>query len=333
MNAALVVIAGAVSSAMLFLSIILGSIGAILLTYLAMLPLFVIGLSRGGLYASIAGTIAALIVWATGGAHSAILYFLTCTLPASVLSDKATLSVGGGRSTAASWYPGGLLCVWLSVFPAAILIGTYLYFAAAGDGLEAAIATQIRAILGAYQDALGTRFPELGPLPLEQMGAVEDLLIRIAPGLAALIWMLATLLNGIAAQALLTRMKRNIRPSPQLAEIELPRWFIGLVRSQFPCRYRARGTGRLPAGQPRRHPGIPGLPFRTRRHSFCRSPDPVPLRNHFPALPVLDDLARRRHRCRRARPARSFLRHPGENSRTHAPGMMQFHANPIRRSE
>jgi uncharacterized protein YybS (DUF2232 family) len=51
----------------------------------------------------------------------------------------------------------------------------------------------------------------------------------IMPGIIVVFWMVMTLTNGSLAQALLTRFGVSWRPSPALAAVELPGWFLVLL--------------------------------------------------------------------------------------------------------
>jgi hypothetical protein len=54
-------------------------------------------------------------------------------------------------------------------------------------------------------------------------------LATIMPGVVIASWMVMTLINGILAQGLLMRFGASWRPSPNLAALELPRWFPVLL--------------------------------------------------------------------------------------------------------
>jgi hypothetical protein len=51
----------------------------------------------------------------------------------------------------------------------------------------------------------------------------------IMPGVVIVSWMMMTLTNGSLAQGLLMRFGASWRPSPNLAALELPRWFPVLL--------------------------------------------------------------------------------------------------------
>lgn len=232
----------ALFSAGLFLATSIGSLGTIMLTYLAPLPLFLIGLSKGGKAVGLAGGIATLAVAIAGGSLGAVLYFMACALPVSMICEKATLSrsVGGDPANPTiEWYPPGPLCIWLIATPVSVLLLTFLYFLARGEGLQPVVAQQVEYLMEFYREALGVAGPD-GPtgtapgmdsnaatMAPHQLVLIEKLLTNIAPALLSIFWMLFILLNGALAQGMLSRVGHNMRPTPEMAEIELPRWLIG----------------------------------------------------------------------------------------------------------
>jgi len=58
---------------------------------------------------------------------------------------------------------------------------------------------------------------------------LASLLGTIMPGVVIASWMVMTLTNGALAQGLLSRFEASWRPSPALAALELPKWFLVLL--------------------------------------------------------------------------------------------------------
>jgi hypothetical protein len=107
------------------------------------------------------------------------------------------------------YYPAGRLAMWLAGLGVAAVAAAALWFADRPGGLPGAAQELIAASLG--------RSFELS----------EEAQRRIAgwfPGFAALSWLLMVTLNGVLAQGALARFGWNRRPSPDIAELELPRW-------------------------------------------------------------------------------------------------------------
>ncbi len=91
-------IGGGVVSASLYLSVVLGSSGAMLLAYLAQLPLFVAALGFGTLAGATASGAGTLVVALAGGMLAGLLYLLVNGLPVVLMSQRALLSRWRWRS-------------------------------------------------------------------------------------------------------------------------------------------------------------------------------------------------------------------------------------------
>ena len=103
---------GAVGAA-LYLAVLTGSPGALILAYLSELPLFAAGLWLGTPAAAAAGLTATLALFAAGGATAAALYAGLYAVPIGLLVRQALLA----RRTAdgaLEWYPPGPLAAWLA---------------------------------------------------------------------------------------------------------------------------------------------------------------------------------------------------------------------------
>src|SRR5260370_18636582 len=82
-------IASGVVAALLYLAVLTGSLGALILVYLVQLPLFGAGLSLGVKAAMVAGGTAAIVTIAPGGVLSGLLFFLPQALPPMLLFAPA----------------------------------------------------------------------------------------------------------------------------------------------------------------------------------------------------------------------------------------------------
>jgi hypothetical protein len=218
--ATLYALGGGALSALLYVSSLVGSVGALLLVLMTQLPLFLVGLSRGqgsrGALAA-AGTglvLVALIAgfWAAGN------YLLAEAVPACLLVRQATLSRSHPDGTT-EWYPPGPLVLWMSLYAGLVFLAFMIYFAGREGGLEG----ELQRSFAVMREALGVESPP----PAAQR--LLDMLIAIMPGLAASSWLLITAGNAGLAQGLLVRAERNLRPSPALASFALPSWLAGAV--------------------------------------------------------------------------------------------------------
>jgi uncharacterized protein YybS (DUF2232 family) len=209
------VAAGALSASLLLL-VLMGSFGGVILAYLAPLPLFYAGLAYGmpaALIAGLAGTAASALV----GLLAGLSYLVAFAAPVVILVRQALLSRSAPDGTI-EWYPPGLLVAWLSATAAAVFLIAALA-AGARDGMPDLL-----------KPALVEMLREMNPGG--EPGAIEaaaERLARLLPTLTAMSWMLMMVVNGALAQGLAARFGRNLRPSPDMAALELPAVMLGAL--------------------------------------------------------------------------------------------------------
>lgn len=211
--------AAGLTSAALYLSVVLGSPGAFLLAYLAPLPLFLAGLALGLTALLVAGASAFVIVGlASGSLMAAGIYLGIEVLPVAALVRQALLSrpvMVGEEGSGIEWYPLGRLTALLAAMAATVLVIIWLVFAGSEGGLEAAVRTFLNAGLQGMLQAGGAETGEITP--------AIALMAALFPGIAAASWVVMIAVNGALAQGLASRFGRNLRPSPDMATLELPR--------------------------------------------------------------------------------------------------------------
>lgn len=222
--------AAGLTSAALYLSVVLGSPGAFLLAYLAPLPLFLAGLGLGLTALLAAGAAACVIVaLASGSVIAAGMYLGIEVLPIAVLVRQALLSRpvsappgpaqlgqdGSAGGSGVEWYPLGRLTGLLVGMVAAVLLVIWLVFASSEGGLEAAVKAFLNAGLQGMLQAGGAEAEEMTP--------AIALMAALFPGIAAASWVVMIAVNGALAQGLASRFGRNLRPSPDMVTLELPR--------------------------------------------------------------------------------------------------------------
>jgi hypothetical protein len=200
-------LAAGVLSAALVLGLLFGSLGAMVLAYLAPLPLFYVGLAYGvigAVLAGVAGTVAtAAIGWA-----AAIGFVVAFAAPVAILVRQALLW-RDGPDEQRHWYPPGLLATWLAGLAAAGFLFAVLATSGFDGGLPAAL-----------RPALERALAMLAPPGGMNTAAVEEW-AQITPGLIAASWIGMMAINGALAQGLASRFGQNQRPSPAMADIEL----------------------------------------------------------------------------------------------------------------
>jgi Predicted membrane protein (DUF2232) len=201
-------------SAVFHATLLTGSLGAVIFAYLAQLPLFLVGLWLGAGAAALAAAVAVAVLVVISGFVFALAYVAANALPAVVITWLAQHN----RRTAdghVEWLPAGLLVAWLVGLTAAAFLIICLALSGPAGGAEGLV----RRFIEAGLQALTAQ--ELDP---EIVSATAAALARFFPGVAAASWMAMTIANGVLAQGLLARFGCNLRPSPKMAEIDLPSW-------------------------------------------------------------------------------------------------------------
>lgn len=199
------------TSALALYTLRTGSYGAVILAYLAPLPLFYAGLTLGVSHAAVATVIAGLGVLALS--PTAVPSFLISTaLPVLILTHHALL-----RRTRADgeveWYPPGRLLAWLSGLTVAGFLGAVAWTIDQDGGLPGFIAPLLMRTM--------TILP---PLTSDSISSPElvEVMAQIMPAVFGVVWFIVTLANGVLAQGLALRTGRNIRPGTALGRLTLP---------------------------------------------------------------------------------------------------------------
>jgi hypothetical protein len=209
----LAVLAGGVISGVLYASVVIGAPGTVILAYLAQLPLFAAGLGLGvtaSLAAGVAGFVTAGLI---SGLLGAVIYALFNWAPALLVTRQALLSRGAPDGSV-EWYPPGLLVTWLTGLGSALFAAAVILFSGSEGGLEASVREGLVQVAG-----------ELAPDgDMAGIVTVLETLAPIVPAIAVASWMVMVVVNGALAQGTLVRFGRNLRPSPDIAALELPPW-------------------------------------------------------------------------------------------------------------
>jgi Predicted membrane protein (DUF2232) len=227
-------IASGLVAALLYLSVLTGSLGALILVYLVQLPLFAAGLSLGAKAVMIAGGTATIVTIVSGGLLSGLLFFLAEALPPMLLvaqalrwhevdhavgpaTDRSAETASGpGTFENIAWYPLGRLVLWLVGLGVVALVLAAIMLTGGAEGFRGAMRGFLAGQLG---DLLGT-----SPGAASRSDAMIEALTAFFPAMAVASWLVMTAINGVLAQGALARFGLNRRPSPDIAALTLPRW-------------------------------------------------------------------------------------------------------------
>jgi hypothetical protein len=205
----LVGLGAGIAAALLFASVVSGSIAAILLFYLAPLPILIAALG----WSHLAGLLAAASATATIAAFSGVFLAAVAVISfgawwlgyLTLLARPATNGGGSGLE----WYPIGRLILW------AAAIGTLLVIAAIPN-------------FGADQESLQAGLRRIyGRIVRDQ--STVDLLVVAVPLAAAMFSTVTNLLNLWLAARIVKISGRLTRPWPDLSALALPPAAAGLL--------------------------------------------------------------------------------------------------------
>lgn len=215
-------IAAGIATALLFASVASGSAFAILLFYLAPLPIMIAAIG----WSHLAGLIAALV--AAGGLAAGlggvffVAFLIGVGLPAWWLGYLALLARPGatGAPDDLEWYPPGRIVVW------AAILGALVVFAAIPNiGLDA---ESFRAGLRrAFERMLRAQTGTAAGAPLRLPGLSDpnrllDLLVAVIPPTAAVLSTLTSIVNLWLAARIVKVSGRLKRPWPDLSAMTFP---------------------------------------------------------------------------------------------------------------
>jgi hypothetical protein len=187
-----------------------------ILVYLTQLPLFFAGLWFGVAAAAIAGLSGAAVLFAASDLLAAAIFAALNAVPVVVLVRQALLA---RRDTegAVVWYPPGRLTLWV----AGLGIG--------GIGVALLLLGGPESLQATLRDVIGRALDRLSENTLPDRDRVAATLAALIPGIAGASWMVMAVINGALAQGLLARFGLAWRPSPDLAQLGLPRWLTAAL--------------------------------------------------------------------------------------------------------
>lgn len=196
---------------LMYVGVMLGTPGALILVYLTQLPLFAAGLWLGVGAAVSAGLAGSLVLLAVSDLLGAALFAALNAAPVALLVRQALLARRRPDGTHA-WYPPGLLTAWLTGYALAG-IGAAMLLLGGPDAMH----QSLRNVLAAVLDRMyGGQVPNRDD--------IAATLASIIPGVVAASWMVTAVVNAALAQGVLARFAANWRPSPSLIALDLPIW-------------------------------------------------------------------------------------------------------------
>jgi hypothetical protein len=203
------------ASAVLYGAVLVSGMNAVPFAFFAQLPLFVAGLSFGWPAAALAGGVSSAGIAALGGLWLAAIFAALLAAPVAILCQRA-LRHRTAADGSVEWYPSGRLAGDATLLALAVAFAQAILLASLGNEV---------------QDLLRNRL-DPGALSLtpedEAMLQVLRAVAPVLPGFVGGQWLWMLAINGALGQWLARRAGTAWRPSPRMAELELPGWMTGL---------------------------------------------------------------------------------------------------------
>jgi hypothetical protein len=159
---------------------------------------------------------AAVVLLGASDVLAAAIFAALNAVPVVLLVRQALLARRNADGTL-SWYPPGRLTVWLTAL-GILGIAAALLLLGGPDGLQATL-----------RDIIARALDHLTERSLPDRDRVAATLASVIPGIAAASWMVMAVINGALAQGVLARFGVAWRPSPDLANLGLPRWMTAAL--------------------------------------------------------------------------------------------------------
>ena len=214
----LIALGGGVVSALIAVAMLMGSPGALMIVYLAPLPLFLVGLSGGAAAVTVASVSGLLVAGFMGGIVAAAIYGLIHALPAWVMTRQSLRTRVLADGTVV-WHPVGHALAELSGLGAVVFVSAAAAAWYGGGSIVDSVATYLNAVLA-------TVFPDVPDAHRDQY---VGMLTPIFPGFTGSSWLVMAVVNGALAQAILVRLGKNLRPNPRFNDLTAPEWLSWLL--------------------------------------------------------------------------------------------------------
>lgn len=206
------------ASALLYASAASGSPFAIVLFYVAPLPILLAGVGWRHHAGLIAAAVAAAALALAVAPKTGLYYAVAVGIPCWWLAYLALLARPGATPEQTEWYPVGRLVIWCASLGALLVALSIPLVASSLEEYQAALSRAFeQALLGS-----GAERPVVLPGGQDPK-AIIDLMARLAPGVAASFWTMSSLFNLWLAGRITRASKRLVRPWPAISALTLPK--------------------------------------------------------------------------------------------------------------
>lgn len=209
----LIALLAAAASALMFASIASGATVAVLLFYLAPLPLMTSAMGFGAGGALVGGLAAGAVLAAYFNFTYALGFLLTVALPAWWIGHLALLArpVAAGEAATLEWYPIGRLVLWMAACAVVMTLAALMMLGSDEATIRETLQKGLMKLLRAQ-----------GETALTEQSPLVGLLVQIAPAAATVIAMVTLIVNTWLAGKLVMTSGFLRRPWPDLRALTYP---------------------------------------------------------------------------------------------------------------
>ena len=204
------ILAGIVSG-VVFIAPMYESVLGMLFVNFTHLPLFLAGLGLGPVAVGVAALTGTVVVGAMHGLGPLLSFLAVIALPTALVVRQALLwrTADDGH---VAWYPPGRLLAILVCYGAAAFAMIYMIMGNDGPGM-------IETLRAMLDDMFTIMLPTM---PVDDRLMAADLWAPYIPAALVVSWLITLTINGAFAQVLLKKAGRNVRPTLEYSQTELP---------------------------------------------------------------------------------------------------------------
>ncbi len=212
------ILAGLVS-AVLYLTVTAGNFLAVILFYMAPLPLYIAGLGWGALAVVIGGGVGLIVTFAATSIEEAGLFLAIIVVPTIVLTHVTLLNRASEDNQSVEWYPTGRILVWIAALGGclAVTFAAVLNLTATGAFIQS-----FKSMLKQSLEVSGLLKNDSPQLDDEKLSRLVDFLVWAIPPASAFFWMIITVSLLCLAATVVRRSGFGNRPQDKYTAVSLP---------------------------------------------------------------------------------------------------------------
>jgi len=220
----LIAVGAGATSGFASLAFLSGLPGAMLIVYLAPLPLLIVGINQGIKSVTISSASGFVTTILAGNILFGVLYTALHVFPSWIIVRQALLKYSMPFNQSDYWDPAGSSLCILSVFAAGILTLALVWSQGEIGGLQSLIQSYLEEV-----------FSKL-PMDENLRNGLVRTFVPLFPGYMGTMWVFLVVLNASIAMAVLKQTKCIKKPNIKLENLKLPdwiSWFIVIAASVY----------------------------------------------------------------------------------------------------